>query len=267
MIEELKSVGLAFPRWQDALETAYSSGQLFVSGEVRGGQVLQYDDASGARLVVMAVEPFGTFASYFGGVSTSAHVSMVDDIIGVIDVVDDSPALQTSGQQAPVVASVAATIAQGPMLSDEPPLEYQQVQVSALATSVEVFTDPSMLTAAGITGTPGTIEATGLTDLNSGSTSPHASASIVVETSAVGRRTNQLTGQQFWACSVHAPFDFTLLIPADVADIASLAIDDAGAPRSLIIAGQVQFTATVVDAPGCGGSGGCGSGGCGCGGH
>ena len=264
MIAELKSVGLNYPRWQDALEAAYGTGKLFVSGEVRGGQVLQYSDPSGAQLVVLAVEPFGTFASYTGGGTAAGHLSMVNDIIGVIDVVDDSPALQVSAQQAPTIGEITATIVQGPMLADGEPLEYQPLQISALATDVEVFTDPKMLAAAGFDQAAGSVYSTGLQELNSGAVAPHAGGNIVVKATAVSRYTNTLSGQQFWACTVHEPFEFTVLIPADGPDLAAAAVDTSGRPQPVYLAGTVQFTASVVSALGCGGGSacGCGSGGC-----
>lgn len=267
MIAEMKSVGLDFPRWQDALEAAYGSGQLFVSGEVRGGQVLQYNDPSGAAIVVLAVEPFGTFVSHLGESNSSGHVSMVNDIIGVIDVLDDSPSLQTSAQPAPTVAELTATIAQGPMLADGKALEYQPLHIAALATQIDVFSDPSLLQAGGHDEPVGTIESFGLRQLNSGATAPHAGARVVVEATAVRRQTNQLTGQDFWECSVHSPFDFSVLIPADHADLATVATDAQGKPQPIVLAGTVQFTAMVASAPGCGGGGECGCGGGGCAHH
>lgn len=48
---DLFSIGLGFERWQDAVEAAIASNQLEVVGEVRGGQLIQYSDASGAQLL------------------------------------------------------------------------------------------------------------------------------------------------------------------------------------------------------------------------
>lgn len=266
MTVELKSVGLDFPRWQDALEAAYSSGRLFVSGEVRGGQVLQYDDPSGSRLVVLAVEPFGTFASFWGGVATSGHLSMVNDIVGVIDVVDDSPALQIAAATAPTIASLTANIVQGPMLADAEALEYQPVELSALAVDVEVFTDAALVATAGYGAEVGVVHSLGLEDLNNPQVADHAGARIVVEVLSISRRTCALSGADFWVGTVHAPFPFSVTIPDTGLDLAAATIGPDGKPRPLFVAGNVQFTANVAQAPGCGG-GGCGSGSCGCGGH
>lgn len=252
-------MGLDFARWQDALEAAYGTGALRVTGEVRDGQVLQYDDPSGARLVILAVPPYGSFASFSGGATSSAHLSMVNDIIGLVDVVADSPLLQISADEAPVLSTLTATVAQGPMLADEGELRYQQVQLTALAAQVGVYHTREEAALAGIL-TVGQVESTGAGDLNSGTAAPHAGARITVEITGAERRTTALTGQPFWACTVSAPFDFTVVVPADQDSLPS----DAPGPGT-ILSGDVQFTVTATDPASCGG--GCGSDGCGgCGG-
>ena len=265
MIAELSSVGLQFPQWQDALEAAYASGRLAVTGEVEGGQVLQYDDPSGSRLVILAAPPYGSFASYTGGIGASAHISMINDIVGVLDIVDDSPALQTSNQDAPVIASLTATVAQGPMLSEVTGMQYQPIEITALAVDVSLFTDATFFAAAGGSAV-GTVDSIGLSEMNSGAATPHAKARIAVETTEVNRRTSELTGQSFWECTVHAPFDFTVVLPESVGDLATLIQSPTGQVRPLILSGDVAFTATTVAAASCAGGGGCGSGDCGCGG-
>lgn len=261
MIPELRSIGMDFPKWQEALEAAYGSGSLGVSGEVRGGQVLQFDDPSGARMVVLAVEPFGSFASYSGGAATTAHLSMLNDIIGVLDVVDDSPMLQIAGQQAPTISSLTATIAQGPLLVDAPSLEYHQFQIGALASSVRVYADSTEFAKDGGLKV-GVVDSSGLKDINSPATPPHATAEIAVEASQWVKKVNALTEQEFWTATVSSPFEFTVVLPADAV---GKDINPASATSPLIVAGTVQFTATTVEAAGCGGD--CGSGSCGCGGH
>lgn len=266
MIPELRSVGLDFPRWQDALEAAYASGGLNVTAEIREGQVLQYDDPAGSRLVVLAAAPYGSFASYNGGVETTAHVSMINDVIGVLDIVEDNPVLQIQGQDAPIVASVTATVAQGPMLADSEPLEYQPMQVAALATDITVYPDSTAFAKDGGLKV-GVVESQGLQDMNSGAQLPHAGATIAVEATSFSKKRTQLTGQEFWACTVRFPFEFTVLIPADQADLAALALDSSSSPAGVIVAGKVQFTSGAVDTASCSSDGGCGSGACGCGGH
>lgn len=257
MIPELKSVGLDFARWQDALEAAYGSGALRVTGEVRDGQVLQYDDPSGARLVILAVPPYGSFASFSGGIPASAHLTMVNDIIGLVEVVADSPLLQIGAQEAPVLSTLTATVAQGPMLADEDELRYQQVELTALAARVDVHTSREDAARAGILSV-GRVESTGIAELNSGAVAPHAGARITVEITAAEARTTALTGQRFWVCTVSSPFDFTVVVPADPDS------PEAPAPGT-ILSGEVQFTVTASDPASCGG--GCGDGcGDGCGG-
>ena len=265
MIAELTSVGLEFPQWQDALEAAYASGRLAVTGEVEGGQVLQYDDPSGARLIILAAPPYGSFASFSGGTPTSAHISMINDIVGVLDIVDDSPALQTSNQDAPVVSSLTATVAQGPMLADVSGMQYQPVEITALAVDVSLFTDATFFAAAGGSAV-GTVDSVGLSEMNSGATSPHAKARIAVETTEATRRTSELTGQSFWVCTVRSPFEFTVVLPESAGDVEALTRSPEGKVRPLILSGEVAFTATTVAAASCATSGGCGTGNCGCGG-
>lgn len=266
MIPELRSVGLDFPKWQDALEAAYASGGLSVTAEIRDGQVLQYDDPAGSRLVVLATPPYGSFASYAGGVETSAHVSMINDIVGVLDIVQDNPLLQVQGQEAPIIASVTATVAQGPMLADGEPLEYQPMQVAALATDVKVYANSTEFAKDGGLKV-GVVDSQGIKDMNSGSQAPHAGATIAVEAVSFTKKESQLTGQEFWACTVRFPFDFTVLIPAEQVDLAALTMDATSVPAGAVIAGKVQFTSGAVDAASCSSGGGCGSGACGCGGH
>ena len=66
---------------------------------------------------------------------------MINDIVGVLDIVDDSPALQTSNQDAPVVSSLTATVAQ-PMLADVSGMQYQPVEITALAVDVSLLPTP-----------------------------------------------------------------------------------------------------------------------------
>ncbi|MCI1256043.1 MULTISPECIES: hypothetical protein [Corynebacterium] len=259
MIPELRSVGMDFARWQDALEAAYGTGALRVTGEVRDGQVLQYDDPSGARLVILATPPYGSFASFSGGVTATSHLSMVNDIIGLVDVVADSPVLQISAREAPVLSTVTATVAQGPMLAEEGELRYRQVQLTALAARVGVYRTRDEAVRAGIL-TVGQVDSTGASDLSSGAVAPHAGARVTVEITGSELRTTALTGQPFWVCTVSAPFDFTVVVPADRGSTAQDA-----PPAGTVLSGDVQFTLTTVDPVTCGG--GCGDGcGGGCGG-
>lgn len=52
MSTDLKSIGLGFDRWQDAVEAAIATNELVVAGEIRGGQLIQFADASDRKSVV-----------------------------------------------------------------------------------------------------------------------------------------------------------------------------------------------------------------------
>ena len=52
---DLAAIGLNFEKWQDAVEAAIATDRLAVTGEVRGGQLIQYADPSGAQLNILAV--------------------------------------------------------------------------------------------------------------------------------------------------------------------------------------------------------------------
>ena len=64
MSNDLVALGMKFDKWQDAVEAAISTNKLSVTGEVRGGQLIQYADSSGAQINILAVEPFATYAFY-----------------------------------------------------------------------------------------------------------------------------------------------------------------------------------------------------------
>ncbi|WOH95268.1 hypothetical protein [Corynebacterium urealyticum] len=266
-IPELSSVGLAYPQWQDALEAAYASGQLSVIGEVSGGQVLQYADTSGATLTILAAPPYGSFVGLHpaGQLSTTGHVTMVNDLIGIVDIVADSPMLQVSGASAPIIASFTATVGQGPMIAEQEPLEYQPLSISALATDVRIFPDAVAFAESGGTEV-GSVSSRGLSELNNGSTSPHAQATVAVEVSEAELKTNELNGQQFWALTCRRPFEFCLAVAADHPDLPTDATRPPFATPGAVISGDVQFAISIND-PGACSPGGCGSGDCGCGGH
>ena len=87
MSADLQSIGLGFDRWQDAVEAAIATNQLVVAGEIRGGQLIQFTDASGAQINILAVEPFATFAGFESVTQTFAHVSMVNDVLALCEIV------------------------------------------------------------------------------------------------------------------------------------------------------------------------------------
>ena len=186
---------------------------------------------------------------------------MVNDVIGVIDIVSDSPALQTAGQDAPVLASVTATVCQGPLIVDAGDQQYQQISLAALASDVtvsQVAPDVSAASALPV----GSVEPTGLRDLNSGAAAPHAGSRICVAADSVEARTSHLTGQKFYVATVRNPFEFSLALPASALDT----LDTGASAAPIYVTGTVQFSGSIQDPAGCSGDS-CGCGDCGCGGH
>lgn len=250
---DLSSIGMRYPRWQDAVEAAIASNQLSVTGEVRGGQLIQFADPSGAELNILAVEPFATFAGFNSTTRTYAHVTMVNDVVGLCDVVDP---------MGNAIASVTANIAQGPLLVDEPTLEWQEMGFTALAVAVDRYDSVDAYLAA--TGeTLGSVVSEGAERVNSGAASvPDAAANFSARVLEAEYRTNTLTGERFIHVSVDGAFPFDVVMPAGG--------DAEGSPlpeRNSVIAGTAVLAGQVAMAAGCGGGCGGGGGSCGCGGH
>ena len=106
---DLASIGLAFDKWQDAVESAIATNRLAVTGEVRGGQLIQYADPSGAQLNILAVEPFATFAGFDAVTRTYAHITPLNDVVALADIVDP---------RGGAIASATINLAQEPLLVD-----------------------------------------------------------------------------------------------------------------------------------------------------
>lgn len=245
---DLSSIGMGFTRWQDAVEAAIASNQLAVTGEVRGGQLIQFTDPSGAQLNILAVEPFATFAGFESTTRTYAHVSMVNDVVGYCDIVDP---------QGNVITSVTANIAQGPLLVDESTLQWQEMAFTALGVEVKHFASvDEYLSATG--ATLGAIVSEGAEIVGGGKpATPDAAAQFSARVLESEFRTNSLTGERFIHVSVDGAFPFDVTLSAD-------AFGGALPERNSVIAGTAVLTASVAMASGCGcGSGGCGSGACG----
>ena len=246
---DLSALGLSFNKWQDAVEAAIATDRLAVVGEVRGGQLIQFSDPSGAQLNILAVEPFATFAGFDSTTRTYAHVTMLNDVVGLCDVVD------------PVgnaIASVTANIAQGPLLVDESTLQWQEMGFTALAIDVQHYDSvDEYLTATG--ETLGTIVSEGAERVNSGAAAaPDAAAAFSARVLEAEYRTNTLTGERFVHVSVDGAFPFDVVLPDSGAELPE---------RNSVIAGTAVLAGQVAMAAGCGGGGGCGGGSCGCGGH
>ena len=127
---DLSALGLSFNKWQDAVEAAIATDRLSVVGEVRGGQLIQYTDPSGAQLNILAVEPFATFAGFESVTRTYAHITPLNDVVALADVVDP---------RGNAMASLTVNLAQEPLLVDDPALEWQELSVSALGLAVERY--------------------------------------------------------------------------------------------------------------------------------
>lgn len=250
MSTDLQSIGMNFPQWQDAVEAAIATDQLTVTGEVRGGQLIQYSDASGAQINILAVEPFATFAGFASITKCFAHVSMIDDVLALCQVID------YNDQE---VALLTLNLAQGPLLIDEPEQRWQELGVTALAFDVTTYPSVQAYEEARneVVGTFKSAGAQVIMD-GDGSTVPDAGAKFSARVLSAGVRTNNLTGQEFVHVTVDGGFPYDVCMPLS-----------AGVPdRGSVIEGQAVMTGFIA-APaggGCGG-GGCGSGGCGCGGH
>ncbi|WP_080794596.1 hypothetical protein [Corynebacterium pacaense] len=250
MISDLKSIGMEFNRWQDAVEAAIASERLEVAGEVRGGQLIQFSDDSGAQINILAVEPFATFAGFTSSTVAYAHVSMVNDVLALCDIIDPF------GNR---VTSVTVNLAQGPLLVDEPEQRWQQLAVTALGVDVRVHdTAEDYIRNGG--EVVGMLVSDGALQVESGNGAsvPDASAEFSARVLESSYRINALTGQRFIHCSVDGYFAFDVCLP-DAPELPA---------RDSVLSGKVMLTGSLIPvvASGCGG-GGCGSGGCGCGGH
>lgn len=243
---DLSAIGLGFNRWQDAVEAAIASGSLAVTGEVRGGQLIQYVDASGAHLNILAVEPFATFAGFDSTTRTFAHITPLNDVVALADIVDPHGNPMTS---------LTVNLAQGPLIADGPSLEWQELGVTALALRHERYASADEF----LTANPGTVLGTvvshGAEAVAAGAPAgPDAAAEFSARVLGAEYRTSQLTGQRFIHASVDAAFPFDVCLP-----------DGELPERNSVIAGTAVMAGSIP-APSGGGCGGCG-GSCGCGGH
>ncbi|MBI9000646.1 hypothetical protein M0E87_05340 [Corynebacterium sp. CCM 9185] len=247
MSEDLASIGLQYDRWQDAVEAAIASGQLSVTGEVRGGQLIQFTDPSGACINILAVEPFATWAGFESTTDALGHVTMLTDVLAFCDVVTGD------GEQ---VASVTANLAQGPLLVDENAQQWQQLAITALAVDTMVYPSADDFTTQK-GGEIGMLVSHGAAVVlaGDGSRAPDAGATLTAEVRSAEYRTTALSGQRFIHCDIEAPFPMDLCLPDS---------PELPAPGS-VVAGTVMLTAAVKMPAGCGsGSGGCGCGSGGC---
>lgn len=244
MTQDLPCLGMDFPRWQDAVEAAIASGNLEVTGEVRGGQLIQFADSSGARVNILAVEPYATWTGFQSTTAAPTHVTMLSDVLALCDVVTDS------GDRR---ASLTCNLAQGPLLVEEPTLQWEHLALTALGVQVAVYPDSAAFEQAhGSAPEPMLIsQGAMLVAANSGAAAPDASAALTGVVKAAEFRTNELTGQRFIHVTLVAPDFLDLCLPDG----------DLPAPGS-IVAGTVVLTGSILPPAGCGDS--CGSCGGGC---
>lgn len=245
------SIGLDFPTWQEAVEAAIATDALSVTGEIRGGQLIQFEDPSGAQLNILAVEPFATYIGYKALTQTFGHVSMLNDVLAHIEIIDPfgTP-----------MAEITANLAQGPLLADLEQQQWQQLGVTALGLQVARYDSPEAYEAE--MGQPAaSIESDGAEIVATGSAqTPTAGARFAARVLEAVEMTNALTGQKFIHCVMDGAFPFDLCLPASFG----------GAPaKNTVLAGTAMLVASVqLPTGGCGsGSGGCGCGSGGCGSH
>lgn len=252
MSTDLEALGMNYPTWQAAVEAAIATDQLSVTGEVRGGQLIQYSDPSGAQLNILAVEPFATYAGFDAVAMSFAHISMLNDVLALCEIVD------YNGQ---TVTTLTCNLAQGPLLVDEPEQRWQQLSVALLADAQSVTYYENSEAYTNATGEqPGSLQSFGaeIVAKGTGSEIPDASAEFSARILEADYRTNGLTGQRFIHATVDGSFAYDVCLP-----------DSPHLPeKNSIITGSGILVGSVLAPQGCGGDGGgCGSGGCGCGGH
>lgn len=247
MSTDLQSLGMNFDKWQDAVEAAISTNKLSVTGEVRGGQLIQYADSSGAQINILAVEPFATFAGFDSVAQSFAHVQMLNDVVALCEVVD------YNGNP---VTTVTCNLAQGPLLVDEPEQRWQQIGLTALAQDVTRYPDVAAFAAENGEDALGSLSSAGAESINDGSQVPTAAVEFSARVLESDYRTNALTGDRYIHATVDGSFAFDVCLP----DEGELPAKDSVLKVSGVMAGSLV-------APGGCGDGGCGSGSCGCGGH
>lgn len=250
---EMQAIGLNYERWQDAVEAAISTNQLAVTGEVRGGQLIQFADASGAQLNILAVEPFATFIGFDSVTQGFAHVSMINDVLAYLDIIDPFGT---------VLAQATANLAQGPLLVDEDTQQWQQVELTAMGLDVTHF-DSTEAYESEKSSYPATFESEGaqIVASGSGAAAPTPGCTFAARVMESEWRHNQLTGQRFMHLVMDGVFPFDLCLPESFGELPA---------KDSVLAGMAMLTASIaMPTGGCGGEGGCGcgSGGCGCGGH
>lgn len=248
---EMQAIGLNFSTWQEAVEAAISTNLLTVTGEIRDGQLIQFADPSGAQINILAVEPFATYIGFESLTQNFAHVTMVNDVLALLEIVD------ANGRD---IAQVTANLAQGPLLADLDTQQWQQIGITAMGLNVASYNSAESYEAE-FGASPTSIESAGadIVKSGSGSAAPNPGIKFAARVLEADWRHNQLTGARFMHVVVDGPFPFDLCLPESFGELPA---------KDSILAGSAMLTASVLVpmGGGCGGSGGCGcgSGGCGC---
>lgn len=247
MSTDLTCIGMEFEKWQDAVEAAIATNRLQVTGEVRGGQLIEFADPSGAQLHILAVEPFATYAGFRSVTQVYAHIDMLTDVLALCEIVDPA------GND---LATVTANLAQGPLLTEAGPQQFQPLAVTALMVRSRVYrtaVDYENETGALV----GELNSHGadIVCSGSGTEAPDAAAELSARVLEAEYRHTELTGQRFIHATVDGAFPFDICLP----DAPALP------PRNAVIAGTAVLSASIQAPIGgcCGGGGGS----CGCGGH
>ncbi|MDY3127807.1 MAG: hypothetical protein SOW59_06725 [Corynebacterium sp.] len=251
---DMHALGFSYDRWQDAVEAAIATDKLSVIGEVRGGQHIQYLDPSGAQLNILAVEPFATFIGFESISSCFAHVSMLNDVLGLLEIV--TPA----GEK---IMEVTANLAQGPLLAEAEPQQWQQVGFTAMGIAVTSFNSAENYVASeNAVGTefPALISA-GADIIRSGSGTEVPDAGVLFAATVIESewRENHLTGEKFIHAVLDGVFPIDLCLPECFGELPT---------KGTVLAGTAVLTSRILTPlSSCGTSGGCGCGSGGCGGH
>ncbi|QDZ42755.1 hypothetical protein [Corynebacterium sp. sy039] len=246
MSNDLASFGMVFDNWQHAVEAAIATNQLSVTGEVRGGQLVQYTDASGAQINILAVEPFAAFAGFEALTISFAHVTMLNDVLALCEIIgyDEKP-----------ITQLTCNLSQGPLLVDEPEQRWQQIGLTALAHEIEIFSSETEFLASYPDALTHEFHSLGAAAIGDGSATPNAEATFSAKVLEAEYRTNSLTGQRFIRATVDGSFAFDLCFAGD----------QELPKKGAIIRGSATLVGSLIAPQGCGGA--CQAGGCGCGGH
>ncbi|MFH0410739.1 hypothetical protein ACG98H_01340 [Corynebacterium sp. L4756] len=249
---EMQALGFDFERWQDVVEQAIATNQLTVTGEIRGGQLIQFNDASGAQLNILAVEPFSTYIGFDGITQAFAHVSMVNDVLSYLNIITPN---------GDTIAEITANLAQGPLLAEVEEQQWQQIGITAMGLAVKAYESAEAFESE--EGSyPALFESDGAEVINSGNgaATPTPGARFAARVLESEWRHNQLSGKKFMHIVLDGAFPFDLCLPATFGELPA---------KDAVLAGTALMTANVLTpmSGGCGSGGGCSCGSGGCGGH